>query len=201
MPEHPVHFSAPELDLMHDAELMRARRSILSKIQELLAAVQHGLESASMWEDLPFAAEAKTAGAKISKGDNYLGMPYLVLDYPRCYGTREVFAYRVMFWWGHEFSAFLHLKGQSLNLLGTKLQTRWTRLQQSGFLVSSSDNEWVQHAAPEHYAEASLLSGPEVLSLKDRSFLKMGRTLPLEKWASLEEFSLETLELLLGKDM
>lgn len=186
---------------MHDAELMRARRSILSKIHELLAAVQRRLESASLWEDLPFAAEAKTAGAKISKGDNYLEMPYQVLDYPRCYGTREVFAYRVMFWWGHEFSAFLHLKGQSLTLISRSLPLRWSRLQQSGFLVSNSDNEWVQHATPEHYAEASVLSGHEVLSLKDRSFLKMGRTLPLEKWASLEEFSLETLALLLGKDI
>lgn len=198
--EPPVHFSDPELALMHDAELMRTRRNILAKIQELLGAVQRRLEAACLWRDLPFAAEVKTGGAKISKGDNYLEMPYLVLDFPRCYGSQQVFAYRVMFWWGHEFSAFLHLKGQSLSLIGKDLQNRWTRIQQSGMLISISDSEWVQHATPDHYAKATTLSEPAVLSLPERSFLKMGRTLPLEKWASLEEFCLETMELLLGKD-
>lgn len=195
-----VRFSAEELLLMQDAELMRSRRSILGKIQELLGRVQQALVTQMSWSGFPWESEIRSRGAKISKGDNYLDMPYLVLDYPRCYGTEDVFAFRVMFWWGHGFSAFLHLKGYPLDYLADRLYQRWPQFQATGILVSHSLDEWVQHPAPDHFMAARDLDRPEPGMLHRRPFLKLGRTLELTAWNSMEEFSVQTLQLLLGDD-
>jgi len=48
---------------------------------------------------------------KISRGENYLGLPYLVLDYPRLFRPDAVLAIRTFFWWGHFFSSTLQLSG------------------------------------------------------------------------------------------
>ena len=53
----------------------------------------------------------KYGSPKISKGENYRGLPYVMLDYPRLFGREEVLAIRTFFWWGHGFSVTLHLKG------------------------------------------------------------------------------------------
>ena len=48
---------------------------------------------------------------KIAKGENYLQLPYVLLDYPRCFDKENIFAIRTMFWWGNFFSITLHLSG------------------------------------------------------------------------------------------
>ena len=59
----------------------------------------------------PAADSLEPASAKISKGEN-MGLPWVMLDYPRLFGQEDVLAIRTMFWWGHCFSVTLHLKGR-----------------------------------------------------------------------------------------
>ena len=40
---------------------------------------------------------------KISRGEQYLGLPYVMLDYPRIFSKENVFAIRTFFWWGNYF--------------------------------------------------------------------------------------------------
>ena len=49
---------------------------------------------------------------KISKGENYKGLPWLVLDYPRYFNKEDIFAIRTLFWWGNFFSITLHISGK-----------------------------------------------------------------------------------------
>ena len=39
-------------------------------------------------------AEMLFHSPKISKGENYKGLPYVMLDYPRCFGKTDIFAIR-----------------------------------------------------------------------------------------------------------
>ena len=48
---------------------------------------------------------------KISKGEKYKGLPWVMLDYPRIFGKEDIMAIGTRFWWGHYFSVTLHLKG------------------------------------------------------------------------------------------
>jgi hypothetical protein len=59
---------------------------------------------------------------KISRGENYQLLPYIILDYPSYFSRNNIFAVRTMFWWGNFFSITLHLSGDhKINLLITIL--------------------------------------------------------------------------------
>src|SRR5688500_20050079 len=106
-----IQLSQEELVLVQNADWLLTKNRIIGKVYEmfgmLVADVQMMPEKNSVL--LP---EIFAASPKISKGENYMGLPYVMLDYPRCFGKSDTFAIRTMFWWGNFFSVTLHLKGR-----------------------------------------------------------------------------------------
>ncbi|MEI9808974.1 MAG: hypothetical protein WDO16_14545 [Bacteroidota bacterium] len=72
---------------------------------------------------------------KISKGENYKGLPYLVLDYPRYFEKDNHFAVRSMFWWGNFFSSTLHLSGIYKKKYTSAIEASFTQLQENDFFI------------------------------------------------------------------
>ena len=97
--------------MVSNADLILTKNHILQKVNHLLATLQtkqqHHLESFSV--QLP--GQAISSSPKISKGENYKGLPYLILDYPRFFEKENICAIRTMFWWGNFISVTLHLSG------------------------------------------------------------------------------------------
>jgi hypothetical protein len=64
-------------------------------------------------------------GFKISSGENYKDLPYLVLDFPKISGPQFPVLFRTLFWWGKyvSFQVFVHIptfvgaKSQLINSL------------------------------------------------------------------------------------
>lgn len=86
---------------------------------------------------------------KVSRGENYRGLPWVMLDFPRVFGRADVFAIRTMFWWGHGFNITLHLKGTFQTLYLPVIRERRVALGAAGFHVGVHPDEW-RH---EHTAE------------------------------------------------
>lgn len=89
---------------------------------------------------------------KISRGENYRGLPWVMLDYPRVFGREDVLAIRTFFWWGHSFSVTLHLKGTYQRLYLPVIRSRRLELAAAGFHVGVSDDEWRHEHTPEVFA-------------------------------------------------
>jgi len=75
---------------------------------------------------------------RISKGENYKGLPWVVLDYPRCFGRDDVLAVRTLFWWGHYFSVTLHLKGSYKEMFLPVIRDHLPLLGAAGFFIGVS---------------------------------------------------------------
>jgi len=121
---------------------------------------------------------------KISKGENYQGLPYVMLDYPRLFGREDVLAVRTFFWWGHAFSVTLHLKGEYLAQYRPLLRRHWAELAEAGFHVGISDDEWRHEHVPENYrpiVSAGDLEGGELLDGAG-TFLKLSAACGLDRW-------------------
>ena len=88
---------------------------------------------------------------KISKGENYKGLPYLVLDYPRYFGKDDHFAIRSMFWWGNFFSITLHLSGIYKKMYENKIEASFTLLKEESFFIGISDDQWEHHFETSNY--------------------------------------------------
>ena len=104
-------FSAEELHLVSTTNWILTKRKIIEDVNIFFANFADDMKDAVMAEKewLPHAVISSTP--KIAKGENYLQLPYLILDYPRCFDKENVFAIRTMFWWGNFFSCTLHLSG------------------------------------------------------------------------------------------
>ena len=103
--------SADELQLVNNTDWILTKRKIMHKVTGLLGDISEHqklmVENESNW--LP--GEVVQSTPKIAKGENYLQLPYMLLDYPRCFNDGNIFAVRTMFWWGNFFSITLHLSG------------------------------------------------------------------------------------------
>ena len=69
----------------------------------------------------------KTSTPKISKGENYKDLPYVMLDYPRCFQKEKTIAIRTFFWWGNFFSINLQLSGEYKEQALPSLQSNFLR--------------------------------------------------------------------------
>lgn len=129
---------------------------------------------------------------KLSRGENYLGLPYMILDYPAAFDKNSVFAIRTLFWWGHYFSLTLHLKGEYLDKYLPGVIRGLNGHSPATWHVSISDQEWVHEVQEEDYADAKTLSLEKWAGMAKHPFIKVVSLIPLEQW-DLSDGLLEAL--------
>ncbi|MBS1654980.1 MAG: hypothetical protein JSU05_09055, partial [Bacteroidetes bacterium] len=79
MNEAKIRLSAHELELIQNAEWILTKNTILEKVKLLFEQLQEPfLQELKKLTTLP--EEVAAPSPKISKGENYKGLPYLVLD-------------------------------------------------------------------------------------------------------------------------
>jgi hypothetical protein len=160
------------------------KNSIIKKVVALFAGLSDDYRAVLEGGGLHPAAPALPFGSpKISKGENYQGLPYVMLDYPRLFGREDVLAIRTFFWWGHAFSVTLHLKGTYRERYGPLIQRDRAALAAAGFHVSISADEWRHEFVPELYRP--------ILNAEDLSgqspFLKLSAACGLDRWEEAHE--------------
>lgn len=107
-------FTEREFSCLSDRDFLLTKRIVVSKVVNLFAELEAELKNEVENTSHPFPSKAFLKAGKISKGENFRGLPYVILDYPRMFSKESVFAYRTMFWWGNFFSNTLHVKGPAL---------------------------------------------------------------------------------------
>src|SRR5580700_4684754 len=102
MDEAKIRLSVEELELVENAEWILTKNRIIDKVQNLFGIL--AVKMKTELETISLPDEPLQTNPKISKGENYNGLPYVILDYPRLFSKENVFAIRTMFWWGNYFS-------------------------------------------------------------------------------------------------
>ncbi len=128
---------------------------ILTK-NEILLHIKTAFEELYTWQQstlqsylLP--ADILKPGGKISRGENYLGLPWMVLDNPRHFVKGNIFAVRTLFWWGRFFSTTLHLSGIWQQNAGQQLIHAFESLQRASLKICYSGDEWVHDINSDSY--------------------------------------------------
>jgi len=179
-----LHFSAEEIELLKNQQWLLTKNTIIGKVYVLMGHLSERLQA-----DLADAPlDLTLAGPKISMGENYKGLPYVMLDYPRYFKSDEICALRTFFWWGHFISVTLHLKG----IYKEKIEDVWNELQplliEQNFRVSIDGSEWDHDVDAGFYHAISHADNiPSINSLKAASFLKISSVISLEEWDQIQE--------------
>jgi hypothetical protein len=177
--------SDDELQLVNNTEWILTKRKIIEKVNLLLGHVSEQqklfIENEKGW--LPDSILKSTP--KIAKGENYLQLPYQLLDYPRCFDGDNIFAVRTMFWWGNFFSITLHLSGEYKKIFQQKINENIKSVKQDIF-ICINENQWQHHFEADNYIEAKKLSEGELLKLiVEKPFIKLALKFPLHPWDAI----------------
>lgn len=136
-----LHLSPAETELMQNAEIILTKNRVLEKMKALLEEVQTTQIDFARKNNL--TNEIFMVSPKISRGENYLGLPYLILDHPRQSFGNNFFFIRTMFWWGKFFSCTLHLANHSKEIFKEKIKQSYSHL--NNFYISTNEDQWVHH--------------------------------------------------------
>jgi len=203
-----IRLSKEELALVMDPGWILTKNSIMGKVGRLFAELSGELQGSFKLQaislkqivnksglqletdSLPLELPLNWATPKISKGENYKGLPYMVLDYPRAFGREDVFAIRTFFWWGHYFSVTLHLKGRYKTLFLPVIQERIGLLAAAGFHISVSEDEWRHELDADHYMSLQENTA-DMAILKESKVLKLSAKCGLERWDDADSVLLE----------
>jgi hypothetical protein len=135
---------------------------------------------------LPVLLFSLKGGAKISKGERYKKLPWVILDYPRFFGQEDVFAFRTMFWWGHYFSCTLHLAGDIKEQYADMLIQGHAQLSAAGLYVYMKEDPWEHDFENGNYRAVAAFTSREWEELvQQRWFIKLAKPFPLELWEGI----------------
>jgi hypothetical protein len=181
MNEAKIRLSPEEQELVNNAGWILTKNNILKKAWDLLNSLQQMQEQ--NLQHSPLSNELGIQSPKISKGENYMGLPYLVLDFPRIFQHENIFAIRTMFWWGNFFSSTLHLSGIHKQLHEERVINAYPHLSEGGFYYCIYDEPWEHHFELNNYRKISEINRDdfERLVLK-KPFLKLSNKISLDHW-------------------
>lgn len=178
--------TAEEQALVVNADWLYLKNGILEKVMTLMGQLHQALEAAPVTKEFLFPDGLLAAGGKISRGERYRELPYIILDYPRLFSKDNIFAFRTMFWWGHYFIATLHLAGEEKEKYGHMIASAWQQLAEHRFQVYFLEDPWQHDFENGNYKLISAMSELEFKQLIDRRpFIKLAKPYSFEDWGKI----------------
>jgi hypothetical protein len=179
-----------EMALVADEKVLLAKNKIIQTVQQIFGELSE--EYARIISDSSFEKNFLN-NAKISRGENYRGLPYVVLDYPRQFSKNSVFAIRSFFWWGNFFSITLQLSGEHFEQRKDFLGQWLSVFQKEGWYINAGNEQWEHHFDADNYKP---FIGAEIISAEQK-FIKLAKKIPLSEWDSVKNFYLENFTFLI----
>ncbi|MEO5592238.1 MAG: hypothetical protein ABIR15_03510 [Chitinophagaceae bacterium] len=181
-----IQLSAEELQLVTNSEWILTKHRIIEKVYQLFGTIsgqmQHYLQERKILHD-----EVMQLPPKISKGEQYEALPYVVLDYPRLFSKEDVFAIRSFFWWGNYFSITLHLKGKFYQQYYKKIAAAAAAKKLQGYYLSFSGSEFSFNLEGKNYFLANDTMSNGNKEMEQPSFLKISYKISFEHWDIAEQ--------------
>ncbi len=181
--------SNEELEILKDRRFLKLKNELSTKVIAYLSQIERALHSTIGRMDYQYPEGTFLKAGKISKGEQYQGLPYFILDYPRLFTKTEVFSFRTILWWGHHFSCTLHLSGASL--WNHKEQICANLLESEDLYFCIGNTPWEYHYQENNYKKIKSLSKEQLIDQIDqKGFIKLSNYIPVDLWNEYQSFTL-----------
>lgn len=185
--ETKIHLSKLERELIQNKEWILTKRSVTDKVYRLFGEMHTIYKEIAEQETSSFIGLYKNTGGKISKGENYKELPYVILDYPALFTKENIFAIRTMFWWGNFFSISLHLSGKEFQVQKNFSQL-FSFLTEHNFYICVNEDEWQHNYEPSNYLAVADLNEKTFREISKRNFFKISKRLKVHDWDAAPHF-------------
>ena len=178
-----IQLSDFERELLLDPKWILTKNNVIRKTQELLGVVQENIIDYIRSNPSLLPMEVLRIPPKISKGENYLGLPWLILDFPRHFEKENIFAIRTMMWWGRFFSTTIHLTGKHKESFSKKIIEHYDQLSLQDAYFCINEDQWKHHLENDNYRLVKEISRTELEDQIHKSpFIKLAKKNPLSQW-------------------
>ncbi len=188
-----ITLSAKELDLVCNTDIILTKLAIIEKVYRLLGDVSIAWQQKLAELDNSQLSALTVNPPKIAKGENYRGLPYVMLDYPRCFGKDNTAAIRLLFWWGNFFSINLHLSGNYQQAASPELLQNFEWLQQNNYWICINTTAWDHHFIADNFMLLTAITKEQFAAkLSSDPFIKIAKKIPLNEWESVIAFMIQS---------
>ncbi len=178
-----VTVSAGELAAAADKNIILTKRAVIVKASSLFSRLVPEINEILGSVVLP-DKQVSSCVPKISKGENYRGFPYVILDHPASFKKGDIFAVRTMFLWGHYFSIHLHLSGIYKSKFEEQLMKNL--FHHPDFYIALGEKEWEHHFEESNYIAYAALSNTQLKNIRQNEFLKVALKYELHHWNMMQ---------------
>jgi hypothetical protein len=181
-----ITLSAKELEMVCNTDWILTKQAIIKKVYELFGEFS---ESIQQQASRKLVGDIWTKSPKISRGERYQNLPYVMLDYPRYFAKNETTAIRTFFWWGNFCSINLHLFGHSKTVAVPILIEQFSYLQQNDFSICVNNTPWEHYFEEDNYMLVKKISMEKFIAILEKEpFVKIAKKIPLHQWEQIFPF-------------
>ena len=189
-----VELSKKELELVTTSEFILTKNRIIEKVYNLFGALSESYKNILEEHKISLPTEGFNSAPKIYKGENYLQLPYVMMDYPRVFSKDDVFAIRSFFWWGNYFSITLHLSGKYLQNFKKNIALNLNK--NEDYFVCMNNEQWQHHFEQTNYQPLKSINSID--DFLNRPFFKLAKKIALTDWNDAGKFYTEVYKDLVG---
>ncbi|MBS4044085.1 MAG: hypothetical protein KGZ59_09740 [Chitinophagaceae bacterium] len=181
-----VTLSNTEMNLVLNQSVFLTKNKVIQKVYELFQQVHEGYKY-EINSFIHFPPELKSTNGKISKGENYLQQPWVMLDTPNFFKGNNVFAVRTFFWWGNFISINFLVMGIWLEEVKGRLLNQMDNY--NDWFICINNDAWQHHFENNNMKKLDECRREE---LEHLTFIKLSKKIPLQEWDNIEIFLQES---------
>lgn len=182
-----IMLSAQELQVVNDTAWILTKRGVIQKVNQLFNDQVPVINSFFSLLQLEKNDPLLCVNPKIAKGENYKGLPYVMLDYPSLFDKENIFALRTLFWWGNHFSVTLHLSGLYKEKYTTSNFVKSLQADDDLY-ICINENQWQHDFESTNYSLVKSFSHETINNIiGNKGFLKLAVKYDLQQWESIED--------------
>ena len=175
-----ITLSAKELELVCNTDWILTKHIIIEKVIDFFSAMLISMQQKTSEQKNNLPVEVFIKDPKISRGENYRQLPYVMLDYPRYFEKQDTLAIRTFFWWGNFFSINMQLSGNIKNSVVNNLISNFLHLQQNDYWICVNNNPWQHYFEEDNYLPLGIANLKTVSG--EQSVVKIANKIPLQEW-------------------
>jgi hypothetical protein len=183
-----IQLSPQETELVKNTEWILAKHNIIKKVYALFGEFNEFIKTEFEQCNHIFPQDVKNWNGKITKGENYKNLPYVILDSPAFFDKKNIFTIRTMFWWGNFFSITLHLSGIFKHQFGKSNSEMFSLLKKNNFFVCVNEDEWQHYFEENNYAPFSAITLQQFETINEKDFFKIAKNISLSQWDNANDF-------------
>ena len=182
-----ISFNNEDIEIFSDKDFLLKKKVLTDEVISLFKVISEEIKQELIKS--PNLLWSSQFAGKISKGQYYKDLPYIVSDYPRRIDKNGICLFRIIFLWGREFSCNFLITGDAFRSLIKKIENNLDLVDQNEYSYSIEGSPWEHSILEADLNKLNHLKNNQKINTAD--FIKISRALTINRYENLHEICIK----------